>query len=415
MGNVLLERIAAIGEKDVFAPFLSDNYDAYSNGAVLPAGQRPLSAEWISENRTLAGIEAEVEPELARFAAFVDGDETLRFLFFHCARLLYGLNQLYPTDKIIAWPESIDLLPEGETSKFQLLLGFHAIDRIKAVHMTMGIDSAITAATCADVGSRVLISKEFDNGKIGISANCLNWLRHHAKGKLFQIGRLQFHLVQFAKNFIAYQHKTRRECKIVAEPGYRFTSEGLFDGTGFKSFVDSWVSEYNESDGIITANVVDTSSGKLKREPESFSLSEWIPVVNHDSLVMNTHIPRGPRMTLESWFDSISAGFAFFESRTPPEITLKAAACFSWMFEPRLQDMLPETSGLVKLQKAVNLFPRLSTSTTCGMYFIFGKNEVDINSVPTDTSLRKAVVEHVKNGGILTGGAMLLLKDQLQQ
>jgi hypothetical protein len=342
-------------------------------------------------------------------AAVVRDDETLSFLFYHCGKLLYGLNMLY--GDIQKWPKSIEILPEGKTSLFYLLLGFHAIDKIVAIHKSMGISDELTRAICSDVGSRVMISKEFDNGTIGISANCLNWLRNHAKGSLFQIGRLQFHLIQFGRPFIVYRQASGNGCKIVAEPGLRFGADGFFDGAGFKLDKAAWESVFNETEGSVTANEADLKTGKMLKEPVTFSLDEWIPIVNSDSIVMNTHIPRGPRMTLDSWFESIAAGFDFFESLAPPNITLDAAVCFSWMFEPRLQQILPETSGLISLQKAVNLFPHATSGTNCGMYFIFGENEVDINSVPTDTSLRRGVVEHVKKGGVLTGGSMLLLKE----
>jgi hypothetical protein len=411
MRDDILNLVAGIGGDGAFEPFSKDNFDEFSAGAWLPGENRPLSDEWVRENMKLAQIEPEAETELLRMAATVREDDAMRFLFFHCGKLLYGLNMLY--NGIQKWPKSIEILPEGKTSMFYLLLGFHAIDKIVAIHESMGVSKELTQAICADVGSRVLISKEFDNGKIGISANCLNWLRHHAKGKLFQIGRLQFHLIQFGRPFIVYQHTSRKECRIVAEPGLRFDSDGFFDGAGFKLDKAAWESVFKESEGRVTANEADLTTGRMVREPVTFSLDEWIPVVNFESIVMNTHIPRGPRMTLDSWFESISAGFEFFESRTPPNVTLDAAVCFSWMFEPRLQQILPETSGLVSLQKSVNLFPHATSETNCGMYFIFGENEVDINNVPTDTSLRRGVVEHVKNGGILTGGSMVLLKEHL--
>lgn len=411
MENDVLVRIAAIDTDSVFEAFICYNFNEYSSGGWLPGKNIPLSEEWVIENMSLANIEPDIEPKLIAMAALVDGDETLRFLFYHCGKLLYGLNTLY--DGISKWPKEITLLPEGETSLFYLLLGLHAIDKIVAIHKSMGISAKLTSAICADVDSRVLISKEFDDGKIGISPNCLNWLRNHAKGKLFQIGRLQFHLIQFGRPFIIYKHATRKECKIVAEPGLRFDSEGLFDGPGYQLDRNAWTSEFRESGGTITANEMDLRTGKAIKRQVSFSLDEWIPVVNTDSIVMNTHIPRGPRMTLESWFESIATGFEFFESRTPPNIFLDAAVCFSWMFEPRLQGILPETSGLIKLQKSVNLFPHPTTRTNCGMYFIFGENEIALDSVPTDTSLRRGVVEHLKNGGVLTGGSMLVLKNHL--
>jgi hypothetical protein len=36
-----------------------------------------------------------------------------------------------------------------------------------------------------------------------------------------------------------------------------------------------------------------------------------------------------------------------------------------------------------------------------------------METAPADTSLRRAVIKHLKNGGFLSGGAMLIFEDQL--
>jgi hypothetical protein len=85
------------------------------------------------------------------------------------------------------------------------------------------------------------------------------------------------------------------------------------------------------------------------------------------------------------------------------------------MFDPRLQELLPENSGLVTLQKKVNLFPLCSPADRCGLYFIFGKDDISLEDAPRETSLQKAVLNHVKNGGFLSGGGMLIFEDQVEK
>jgi GNAT domain-containint protein/N-acyltransferase family protein len=410
MESEVLKNIFKIDKDKLLEPFIEYNFKEFSNGKWLDAGNIPLSDEWICENRKIAGVEKEAECDLLEMAKIVRNDETLKFLFFHCSNLLYGVNKLY-SESIMKWPDFSPLIPEGKGSMFLLLLGFYAIDRIIAIHKTMNIPEDITFATCADVGSRVLISKDFNDGEIGISNQCINWLRNNfVAGRIFQIGRMQFHL---GRPFRVYRSRSVCEYKIIAEPGLCVAPDGFLDGAGCKISDYAWETEFQLSDNQITANQVDDNTGKILKTPVTFSTDEWKIVLNADSLVMNIHIPRGSRLSTEVWFDSIARAFDFFEKCMKPKVSLDACVCFSWMFEPRLRNFLPEHSGLIALQNAVHLFPLPTTATDCGLYFVFGKHNIDIYSASTDTSLRRGIVEHLKHDGVLTGGSMVFFKDEL--
>ena len=412
MKSEVLNNIFKIDKEKLLKPFIEYNFKEFSNGKWLNAENIPLSDEWICENRKIAGVEKEAEGDLLELANVVRNDETLKFLFFHCSKLLYGVNKLYPKS-ITNWPDFSPLIPGGKGSMFLLLLGFHAIDRIIAIHKTMGIPEDVTLATCSDVGSRVLISKDFNDGEIGISNTCINWFDGFVRGGTFQIGRMQFHLVQFGRPFRVYRNRSACEYKIIAESGLLVTPDGFVDGAGCKLNDDAWETEFQLIDNQITANQVDDETGKILKNPVTFSEDEWEIVINSDSLVMNIHIPRGSRLSNDLWFDSIARAFEFFEKYKKPKVSLDACVCFSWMFEPRLRDFLPEHSGLLSLQNAVHLFPLPTSTTDSGLYFIFGKEKIDVDTAPTDTSLRREIVKHLKNGGVLTGGSMIFFKDEL--
>ena len=225
---------------------------------------------------------------------------------------------------------------------------------------------------------------------------------------------MQFHIVQFGHPFRVYRNRSVCEYKIIAEPGLRITPDGFVDGAGCKLSEDAWETDFQVVNGKITANQIDDKTGKILELPVIFSTDEWEIVLNAESSVMNIHIPRGPRLSIDIWFDSIARAFEFFEKYRKPKISVDTCVCISWMFEPRLRDFLPEHSGLITLQKAVHLFPLPTTTTDCGLYFIFGKDKIDIDSAPTDTSLRRGIVEHLKNGGVLTGGSMIFFRDELE-
>lgn len=415
MKSEIINNILKIDIKKLLEPFIEHNLKEFNNGKWLKAEFVPLSNEWICNNRKLAGVDKCAEKDLLAMAAEIRNDTTLKFLFFHCSRLLFGTNKLYQ-NSVVDWPDFSPLLHNGNGSMFLLLLSFHAIDHIVAIHKTMNIPKEITLATCSDVGSRVSVSKEFNNGEIGISTTGLDWHRtNFVAGKIFQIGRMQFHLVQFSRPFRIYRKKFACEYMIIAKPGLRITPDGLFDGAGGKLNDNAWETEFKYINNQIKANLVDDKTGRIIKSPITFSTDDWTPVINTDSLVMNIHIPRGSRLSNEIWIDSIARAFDFFEKQIEPRVSLNAAICTSWMFDPVLQELLPNSSALVALQNAMHLFPFPTMATNSGIYFIFGKETIDINTAPTDTSLRSGIVNHLKNGGTLSGGGMIYFKDELNK
>ncbi|WP_427018297.1 acyltransferase domain-containing protein [Pseudarthrobacter sp. P1] len=60
---------------------------------------------------------------------------------------------------------------------------------LRTWHAARGIDAATSAATLADLGRNMAISRRV-HGSFGLDT--YGWLRHHYAGQLFQLGRLQY-------------------------------------------------------------------------------------------------------------------------------------------------------------------------------------------------------------------------------
>ncbi len=402
----IIEKIQNFDTDKVLLPFLEANAVEFeSNPGLIPREEDIL--EW----SRFAGIDSSAEKELMSFAHNVLSDKLSSFLYFHCSKLAFDLSRLYSYSDIYKWPSFDAFFPE-KSNLFLLLVAVSMVPKLCRIHRALKVPLEISRDTCGDIASRIEISREFRNGKIGISLTCLVWLRNHANGSLFQFGRLQFHPIILDEPVFVFRRKSNGEVIVFCEPGQRFIAEGYYDGAGNKIRKDAWFSTWEEKDGKLRANRF-AKNGLAQREPTTINLDEWTLVADSSSAVMNTHIPRGKRITMEDWRESIQRGFDFFRTTRAVSAKTVACACKSWMFDPRLQELLPENSGLVSLQKKVNLFPLCSSSETCGCYFIFGKDKIDMETAPADTSLRRAVIKHLKNGGFLSGGAMLIFEDQL--
>jgi hypothetical protein len=401
----ILRRIRAIDKDGALSPYIESNILEFDrNFPVLPGDVEILG--WCM----LAGLGPESEKEVLPLALRVREDRLLSFVYFHCSRLAYDLISLH--SEVMKWPSFDTFFPE-KSNLFLLLIALSAVPRIQRIHRALKVSPEITGDTCGDIASRVGISKEYKNGEIGVSLRCLNWLRLHVKGELFQFGRLQFHPVILNEPICVYRRLSGGEVLILLEPGQRFRPDGFYDGAGGKLRPDAWFSEWTEKNGRLTANRI-ACNGRAESLPTTIKLDEWRLCVDSSSAVMNTHIPRGRRITMEDWRDSIRRGFDFFRNVRPASAQPLACACKSWMFDPKLQELIPENSGLVSLQKRMNIFPLCSQETRCGFYFIFGDDNIDIEKAPRDTSLRRAVIDCVIKGGSLSGGGMLLFEDQIE-
>ena len=404
--NDVLERIRQWDAEGVLTPYIE------ANAAEFPAASANLLSEAeLLESRAMAGLGPEVDAELLALARTIRGDRTLLFLYFHCCRLAYELGGLHHMAAAWKWPSFDPLLP-GRGNAFLLLVALSAVPRIGRIHRVLKVTPDVTRATCSDIAIWVATWREFHNGELGVPLTCVHWLRWHVRGELFRLGRLQFHPTIWSEPLRVYRRRSDGEVLILAEPDLRFTPEGFHDGAGGRLHPEAWHSVWDERDGRVTANRI-LPNGRAGRQSVTIALEEWRLALDSSSAVLNTHIPRGSRISLSEWGESIRRGFEFFRTVRPVVAVPAACGCKSWMFDPRLQELLPETSGLVTLQRHTAVFPLRSRAERSGLSFIFGDDNIDLDHAPRDTSLRRAVIDFLKGGGALSGGGMVLFEDQV--
>jgi len=178
------------------------------------------------------------------------------------------------------------------------------------------------------------------HGRGGLLINT-EWLAHHFQGRLFQLGRLQFEL---------------------AGLGRTTSSEIRAAGT-------------------------DLAPG---------------------SPTLLVHIPDycGP-MDPASVSKSFEAARLFFGMHFP-EHQPATLACYSWLLDPQLADYLPPDSNIIRFQRLFTINQRRAKPTADDadtFEFVFGRRDVEArDGLPRDSSLQRALIDHVDNGGHWYGG-----------
>ncbi len=128
-----------------------------------------------------------------------------------------------------------------------------------------------------------------------------------------------------------------------------------------------------------------------------------------DSKVLNMHIPRsGQPLSKELYEDSFSRAKAFFKD-TFPENTPLPFVCHSWLLYPEHADFLPARSNVRRFMEEFDI---LSWDHSDGesLWCLFDTNERNPARLPTDTSLRRAFVKRLLDGGRVGWGYGILFR-----
>jgi len=97
-----------------------------------------------------------------------------------------------------------------------------------------------------------------------------------------------------------------------------------------------------------------------------------------------------------------------------PLQTFAAITCWSWIFNPQLQEILPPNANLVMFQRELYLYSAPPSGS--GFKFIFGREDVTPKNGPRDTSLQRAILDFLAAGHAWRGlGCMFFLVEDLPQ
>ncbi len=125
-------------------------------------------------------------------------------------------------------------------------------------------------------------------------------------------------------------------------------------------------------------------------------------VLTAKTSVINVHIPRSMEPLDEDRCDKAFAMAKEYYKNVVEENC--AFVCFSWFLYPENERILSEKSNIYKFMKRFDLVKFGYDRDFENLWRLFDTDEKNFRKLPTDTSLRKAYVEHLKNGGKLGWG-----------
>jgi hypothetical protein len=149
-------------------------------------------------------------------------------------------------------------------------------------------------------------------------------------------------------------------------------------------------------------------------EPVVLPLDEWTSILEPGDPVFNLHIPTGGPMDVDQCGESLCQAGSFFP-KCFPEYHFRAYVCGSWLLDPQFETVLRAESNIVRFLREAYLFPLPDATGRQTFERVFGAPQIDITTAPRDTSLRRAIVEHLERGGVWRSGGGVLFPAEVPQ
>ena len=114
-----------------------------------------------------------------------------------------------------------------------------------------------------------------------------------------------------------------------------------------------------------------------------------------ESIVINVHIPRtGTPMDKESCDKSYAMAREFFKNATGNDYVF---VCHSWLLFPQNKEILPSHTNVYRFMSEYDIVD-WGYNEGNDLWRLFDTQEMNPDRLPTNGSLRRAYVEHLKNG-----------------
>jgi hypothetical protein len=367
-----------------------------------------LTPDFIAENCGMTGLGSDVISFLQSVADIISRDNDMVCLAWHCHYLLF-LRDSYDRGLIGKWP-SLDEFLGKYSGAFYLLVALSGIPKAMTFHQARRIPEKIMRDTYTDTAIWARDYRDL-HGVWGINTHILPWLCHHLSGDLFRLMRLQFMQRPFRQSLRAFRNYQTHEVMVLSEPGIRYRGDGQIGGTGgVHDPMNGWTSRVIIENDYITGTFISPKGMALSKEL-SLPLNKWECILTPGDPILEVHIPAGEKMDFHACGESFKLAVDFFPKYFPDR-PFKAFCCGSWLLNTQFQDMLPPESNIVRFQKEFYLFP-IYAGGRSGVERIFRSGLKDLSTAPRDTSLRRAVLDHLQAGGYLRAGGGLFFAEDL--
>lgn len=232
----------------------------------------------------------------------------------------------------------------------------------------------------------------------------VEWFMLFVKLKLIRIGRLNFEMMDFPESVRVY--KKGNDTRVLIDGQYMHKKGMVFGSLGQDNEDEKFYADIEESGESVIGYPVNEYG---ECEAEKIELSDYEEVLRKGDKILNVHIPAHEPFDAELCRKSYANAREIFE-KFYPEYNYKAFACFSWMLEKRLCDIIKKQSNIIDFASDYIAIPLLNDGKEVYTFLYHLENPVPIDELPENSSMQRAVKEYLKEGNIFYQKGGIILK-----
>ena len=319
------------------------------------------------------------------------------------------------------------------------------------LHILNGIPKAVQIADENDISESILLDTLGDigvwaknckknTGEWGLSSGVCGWLDNHINGRLFKVGRLQFIPKTYDWNFMIFRNKNEKNIIALTKDEEEYRGDGQVNGTNgiydsVKNFKGSSQICDNNGEPYVMGTLISPYGYAINRVVR-LDMDLWQEILPQGSLVLELHIQQEEKFDLESCRISLERIKDFANSHykmlaktagideesgnldktTNPFV---AFVCTSWLLDAQIGKIMPSSSNLVQFLREFYLLPyKSSDDATMERVFDSSPSNFNLNkpkASQTKTSLQRAIIEFMRNGGRMRSNKGFILLEDLNE
>ncbi len=265
-----------------------------------------------------------------------------------------------------------------------------------------GLPADVIADTMAEYDFCVQIC-ENSLGRPAFEFGRLWWIQRVIHSQLVHIDRFKYDLPgRYSKGIRIYENANGEQ--IVLADGMELHRSGAMLGTaGLEDTDGSFTADITETETTVEGHSI--VNGFVQQEKIRLDKKEWKLIFSPTDNVLGIHIPPGGGFDKETMDKSFDRAKELFR-KCYPDHPFKAFHCRTWLLAPQLQNILKPDSNILAFQNRFIRYPYRSNGKEC-MSFLFNlltNDPENLNDLPENTSLQRAVKAIYLNGGCIHEG-----------
>lgn len=231
---------------------------------------------------------------------------------------------------------------------------------------------------------------EEQSGRPGIDGVYYGWLFLYLQGNIFRVDTMQFELRNLPGNVLWLKNRETGHIMPVLTKG-TFHKSGLMPlgSLNYEDPEDSFkVSFEEDEDNYYGHGYVDWV---VAREKQTYPKALWECVGRPGEACLGIHIPRDTDISSDITMRNCRAALKIRNERFPELPPVKAIFGTSWLLNPRLKPLQKPNSRITQFAECFVRYPEKDADAGSVFSFVFVRKPEDLNDLPEDTSLRRAL------------------------